>query len=323
MAELRTLTVESSGERLDRYAADKLPNLSRAVVQRLIEDGNIVVDDKARKASYRVQLGEKITVRIPPPEPASLQPETIPLDIVYEDEDVIVVNKPAGMVVHPAAGHSAGTLANAVLAHSPGTTIGGEERPGIVHRLDADTSGLIVVAKNEAALRFLQDQFKRRTIHKTYIALVEGKLTPPNGRIVAPIGRDPRHRQRMAVITSGGRSREAVTVYRTLSSPNGYTLVQAAPQTGRTHQIRVHFAFMGFPVVGDEVYGRNTNSLGLPRQFLHAWKLLFMLPSGPAVEFTATLPEDLEAALGRLGLKLGSLQSRLTTPTPKSTGASG
>ncbi len=303
MAESRTLTVKSSGERLDRYISDGLPTLSRAVVQRLIEEGYVVVNGKERKPSYRVQAGETITVRVPPPEPASVQPEAIPLDIVYEDGDVIVINKPAGMVVHPAAAHSAGTLVNAVLAHAPGTTIGGEERPGIVHRLDADTSGLIVVAKNDTALRFLQDQFKSRTVHKTYVALVEGKLTPPNGRIVAPIGRDVKHRQRMAVVTSAGRSREAVTVYRTLSNPDGFTFVQAEPQTGRTHQIRVHFAFMGHPIVADAVYGRKKNSLGLKRQFLHACKLTFMLPNGHRAEFTAPLPEDLQTALESLGLQ--------------------
>jgi 23S rRNA pseudouridine1911/1915/1917 synthase len=303
MAEEKVLTAEISGKRLDRFVSDRLPDLSRVTVQRLIEEGNILVGGRERKASYRVQVGETITVRVPPLEPATAQPEAIPLDIIYEDADLVVVNKPAGMVVHPAAGHVGGTLVNAVLAHAPGVNVGGEERPGIVHRLDAETSGLIIVAKNDSALRFLQDQFKKRSVHKKYLALVEGQLTPPRGRIVAPIGRDPKHRQRMAVVTSGGRAREAVTVYRTESNFDGYTLVEAEPQTGRTHQIRVHFAFMGFPIVGDSVYGKKKNRLGLTRQFLHAWRLAFTLPSGRAAEFTAPLPEDLRAVLDQLGFE--------------------
>jgi 23S rRNA pseudouridine1911/1915/1917 synthase len=305
MPEPTILTVESGGERLDRFVSERLPTLSRAVVQRLIEEGNILVDGRERKASYRVQIDDTITVHVPLPEPATAQPEAIPLDIIFEDENVIVVNKPAGMVVHPAAGHVGGTLVNAVLAHAPGVNVGGEERPGIVHRLDADTSGLILVAKNDSALRFLQDQFKKRSVHKRYLALVEGQVTPPRGRIVAPIGRDPKHRQRMAVVTSGGRAREAVTVYRTVSNFDGYTLVQAEPQTGRTHQVRVHFAFMGFPIVGDAVYGKKKNHLGLTRQFLHAWKLAFTLPSGRAAEFSAPLPKDLRAVLDQLGFSQG------------------
>jgi 23S rRNA pseudouridine1911/1915/1917 synthase len=302
MTQETILTAESSGERLDRFISDRLPVLSRASVQRLIEEGNILVDGRERIASYRVQTGETIGITVPPPEPASALPEAIPLDIIYEDEDLMVVNKPAGMVVHPAAGHVGGTLVNAVLAHAPGVNVGGEERPGIVHRLDADTSGLIIVAKNDNALRFLQDQFKKRSVHKRYLALVEGQLTPPRGRIVAPIGRDPKHRQRMAVVTSGGRAREAVTVYRTVSNFDGYTLVEAEPLTGRTHQIRVHFAFMGFPIVGDMVYGKKKkNRLGLTRQFLHAWRLAFTLPSGRTAEFSAPLPEDLRAVLEQLG----------------------
>ncbi len=310
MSKDKVLTAETSGERLDRFVSERLPSLSRAFVQRLIEEGNILVNGRERKASYRVQSDDAIAVQVPPPEPARAQPEAIPLDIVYEDENVIVVNKPAGMVVHPAAGHDGGTLVNAVLAHAPGVNVGGEERPGIVHRLDADTSGLIIVAKNDGALRFLQDQFKKRSVHKRYIALVEGKMTPPRGRIVAPIGRDPKHRQRMAVVTSGGRAREAVTVYRTVANLEGYTLVEAEPQTGRTHQIRVHFAFMGFPIVGDAVYGKKKNRLGLTRQFLHAWRLAFTLPSGRSTEFSAPLPGDLRAVLEQLGFE----QSGLTEP---------
>ena len=315
-AEASTLIVIEGGNRLDRYVSDARPELSRATVQRLIEDAQIRVDGIARKASYRVRTGESITVRVPPPEPAAPRAEAIPLDILYEDDDLVVVNKPAGMVVHPAAGHSAGTLVNAILAHCSNLSVGGVERPGIVHRLDSDTSGIIIVAKNDNALRDLQAQFKSRRVHKTYLALVEGHVKPPRGKIDASIGRDPKHRQKMAVLTRG-KVRQAVTVYRTLASfgsalrgSGGYTLVQAEPQTGRTHQIRVHLAFLGFPIVADAIYGhktsrssagKNTNLSGLTRQFLHAWKIVFTLPrGGREVSFTAPLPADLRQTLNDL-----------------------
>lgn len=300
-----TLTVDTSGSRLDRYVSDHLPDLSRAAAQRLIDDAQILVDGVARKASYRVQAGESITVRVPPPESATPCAEAIPLDILYEDDDLLVVNKPAGMVVHPAAGHTNGTLVNAVLAHCPHLSVGGVERPGIVHRLDSDTSGIIVVAKNDAAMRDLQAQFKSRRVRKTYLALVEGHVKPPRGKIDAPIGRDPKHRQKMAVVTRG-KTRASVTIYRALATLGDYTLVEAEPQSGRTHQIRVHLAFLGFPVVADAIYGKRTrlknagqaNALGLTRQFLHAWKIEFTLPrDGRAVGFVAPLPEDLRAVL--------------------------
>ena len=315
MESLTTLTVDASGSRLDRYISDHRPDLSRAAVQRLIDEAQILVDQVARKASYRVQAGETIVVRVPPPEPATPRAETIPLDILYEDDDILVVNKPAGMVVHPAAGHMDGTLVNAILAHCPHLSIGGVERPGIVHRLDSDTSGIIVVAKNDAAMRDLQAQFKSRRVHKTYLALVEGHVKPPRGKIDAPIGRDPKHRQKMTVVTRG-KTRAAATIYQTLATLGGYTLVQVEPQTGRTHQIRVHLAFLGFPVVADKVYGRRTrlknaaqaNALGLTRQFLHAWKIAFTLPrDGREVSFTAPLPADLHAALQVLGYQADRL----------------
>lgn len=302
------LLAEIGGQRLDRYISEHMPQISRAVVQRLIEQGHVRVGGKERKSSYRVQTGEVISVRMPPPEPTAVGAEDIPLQIVYEDADVIVVNKPAGMVVHPAAGHASGTLVNAVLGYAPELEVGGEERPGIVHRLDADTSGLIVVAKNDRALRDLQEQFKSRRVHKTYLALVEGSVVPPRGRIEAPIGRDPKHRQKMAVITAGGKARDAVTIYQTIASSEGYTLVAAEPRTGRTHQIRVHLAFLGFPVVGDAMYGKKRNKLGLTRQFLHAWKITFRLPSDGELELTAPLPEDLSSGLEALGLGVASIQ---------------
>jgi 23S rRNA pseudouridine1911/1915/1917 synthase len=327
METISTLTVTESGARLDRYIAEHLPHLSRAAVQRLIDDAQIRVDDIARKASYRVQVGETITVRVPPPEPIlsgveGPRAEKIPLDILYEDDDLLVVNKPAGMVVHPAAGHRAGTLVNAILAHCPNLNVGGVERPGIVHRLDSETSGIIVIAKNDAAMRDLQAQFKARRVHKTYLALVEGIVKPPRGKIDAPIGRDPKHRQKMAVIPIpptpfpareggrglGQRARASVTVYRTLAHLGAHTLLAVEPQTGRTHQIRVHLAFLGFPVVADAVYGKKKNALGLTRQFLHAWKIAFTLPrSEREVNFVAPLPADLRATLEELGLTVFAL----------------
>lgn len=298
------LTVTESGTRLDRYIAEHLPDLSRAAIQRLIDDGFVWVNGLARKSSYRVQIGETITINIPPPEPATPRPEEIALDILYEDDDLIVINKPAGMVVHPAAGHREGTLVNAILAHCPRLNVGGVERPGIVHRLDSETSGIIVVAKNDMAMRDLQAQFKSRRVHKTYLALVEGIVKPPRGKIDAPIGRDPKHRQKMAVVTRGVK-REAVTVYRTRAQLGAYTLLEVEPQTGRTHQIRVHLAFLGFPVVGDAVYGKKKNALGLTRQFLHAWKIMFKLPrDGREVSFVAPLPADLREALHELGFPI-------------------
>lgn len=319
------LTVTESGLRLDRYIAEQLPDLSRAAAQRLIDDAQILVDGVARKASYKVQTGETISVNIPPPEPAIPRAEKIPLDTlrVYEDDDLIVINKPAGMVVHPAAGHRDGTLVNAILAHTPNLNVGGVERPGIVHRLDRETSGIIVVAKNDVAMRDLQAQFKARRVHKTYLALVDGIVKPPRGKIDAPIGRDPRHRQKMAVVTQG-KIRASVTVYRTLatfehpersggitaaqSKDARYTLIQAEPQTGRTHQIRVHLAFLGFPVVGDAMYGKKKNVLGLTRQFLHAWKISFVLPrGGREVSFIAPLPDELRKVLSDLGFDLTNL----------------
>lgn len=329
MQNTTVLTVTESGMRLDRYVSERLPELSRAAAQRLIDAKNIFVDGVVRKASYKAQAGETITVRVPPPEPATPRAEKISLETlrVYEDDDLIVINKPAGMVVHPAPGHSEGTLVNALLGYMQTAPkgegwggVGGVERPGIVHRLDSETSGVIVVAKNDAALRDLQAQFKARRVHKTYLALVDGSVKPPRGKIDAPIGRDPRHRQKMAVIPlpsdkaqgkqSGARSaaRDAVTVYRSLANLGAYTLVQAEPQTGRTHQVRVHLTFLGFPVVADAVYGKKKNTLGLTRQFLHAWKIEFTLPrSGRAVSFVAPLPEDLVGAMEYLGFSISDL----------------
>jgi len=295
------LRVAEAGQRLDKYIAAEVPDLSRSLVQKLIKAGLATVNGAMTKASYRVEIGDEISIRVPPPEPAEVWPEPIPLDIVYEDQDIIVVNKPTGMVVHPAYGHRSGTLVNAILAHCPELAgINGTQRPGIVHRLDKDTSGLIIVAKNEAAKQSLQRQFKGREVRKLYLALVEGQLEPERGIIEALIGRDPKRRKRMAVVASG---REARTEYRVLERFPGHTLVEVEPKTGRTHQVRVHFAFIGHPLAGDRVYGFRKRKLELERQFLHAQTLGFKLPSsGRYVEFTAELPGDLRGILE--GLKV-------------------
>lgn len=260
----------------------------------------------AGKSGLTLEGGEAIEVRVPPAEPSDLVPESIPLDVVFENEDVLVVNKPAGMVVHPAAGHNRSTLIHAALAHAPEIEgVGGELRPGLVHRLDKDTSGLIVLAKNDAAQHALQEQFQKRQTEKTYIALVDGRPSTPEGRIEAPIGRDPRERKRMAVLRGrAAKSRPAVSEYRTLEAFEDHTLLEVDIHTGRTHQIRVHLAFIGCPVVADTVYGRHKPSLPLKRQFLHAARLGLRLPgeTEPRI-FTAPLPADLQRVLD--GLRTG------------------
>ena len=294
------LDVDQLGQRIDRYIAERVPDLSRSYVQKLLEEGLVTVAGQAPRASYKVQPGDIIAIRIPAPQPTELLAEKIPLAVVYEDADILVVDKPAGMVVHPAPGHQAGTLVNALLAHVPDLAgIGGEIRPGIVHRLDKDTSGLLVVAKNDSALRNLQAQFKGREVHKTYVALVEGEPKATKGVIEAPIGRDPTHRKRMAVVARGGR--EARTEYTVRERFPGYTLVEAEPVTGRTHQIRIHLAYIGHPVVGDPVYGFRKQPLGLRRQFLHAARLAFLLPgTGQPVAFVSELPAELKGVLDGL-----------------------
>lgn len=294
-----SLAFERGGERLDKALAAALPDLSRSQIQRLIKGAYVTVEGRVAKPSTRLEPGDRVIVRLPPPQPTALVAEAIPLDIVYEDADILVVNKPAGMVVHPAHGHASGTLVNAVLAHCPELEgVGGEQRPGIVHRLDKDTSGLIVIAKNDRAHRELQRQFKAREVAKAYLALVEGRVSPQRGIIEAPIGRDPVHRQRMAVVRNG---REAVTRYMVLETFPEYTLVEVEPVTGRTHQIRLHLAFIGHPVVGDRVYGRRKQRLSLNRHFLHAHRLTLTLPgTGERRTFIAPLPPELEAVLAEL-----------------------
>ncbi len=291
--EVREFLVAERGERVDKYLASPL-DLSRSQVQRLIRQRRVTVDGAVAKASYLLSPGERIRVQLPPPEEPEPLAQELPLDIVYEDQDLAVVNKPAGMVVHPSYGHKKDTLVNALLARYPSLSQLPGTRPGIVHRLDKDTSGLMVVAKNEAARRNLQKQFKRGGVKKVYLALVEGHLKPAQGVIEAPIGRDLRRRKRMAVLHGG---REAVTEYRVRNYLDGYTLVEAMPRTGRTHQVRVHLAFLGHPVVGDPVYGFRKKRLELERQFLHSHILGFKAPSGSYLEFEAPLPEELERVL--------------------------
>lgn len=286
-------------ERLDRWLAASGVGPSRAFVQKLIDAGHVLVDGRVAPASHKVRPGQKVLVAIPPPEPTATLPEAIPLDVLYEDDDVIVINKPQGMVVHPAAGNRAGTLVNALLAHCRGlSAIGGKERPGIVHRLDKDTSGVLVVAKNDDAHVSLQKQIQAREARREYLAIVHGRVREERGRINAPIGRHPVDRKRMAVIAGG---RPAVTDYEVLERFPGYTLVQAILQTGRTHQIRVHMAHLGHPVVGDPVYGARRSPWNLKGQCLHAQRLAFRHPrTGAWMSFTAPLPPDMEKVLADL-----------------------
>jgi 23S rRNA pseudouridine1911/1915/1917 synthase len=272
-----------------------MPDLSRSRLQALIKAGLVTIDGRmVHKAGQKIDKQALIQVRIPPPQPSDLAPEAIPLDIIFENEDLLVINKPAGMVVHPAAGHSAGTLVHAALAHIPYLDgIGGEQRPGVVHRLDKDTSGLILMAKNDAAHHWLQNQFRARQVGKIYLALVDGAPPTAQGRVEAAIGRDPAQRKKMAVVPPG-KGRPAITEYHTLQSFHAHTLLKIHPITGRTHQIRLHLAFLGCPVVGDRIYGRAHPSLPLTRHFLHANYLTIQLPGEAAARtFEAPLPKDL------------------------------
>lgn len=289
-------------ERLDKFLVGQLPEISRSRIQGLIADGFVDVNEHAaKKAGQTLESESKVTVRIPPPVPTELIAEDIPLNILFENDDMLVVNKEAGMVVHPAAGHADGTLVNAVLGYDPEIEgIGGEERPGVVHRLDKETSGLILLAKNERALRWLQDQFRLRRVEKTYLALVDGRPPTPSGRVEAHIGRDPSHRKRMAIV-SESRGREAISEYKTLESFKSHTLLEFHPLTGRTHQIRLHCEFLGCPIVGDKVYGRKKTSVNIDRHFLHAYRLKIVLPDETESRiFEAPLPDELENVLAAL-----------------------
>ena len=294
MDKVYNFVADEPGVRLDRYVCERLAELSRTRIQRLIADGHITVNEQVAKAGLKLNAGDRLKVILPPAPPSPLTPEAIPLNIIYEDDDLLVVDKPAGLTVHPAPGHPAHTLVNAILARFPRlAALSDSLRPGIVHRLDRDTSGVMVVAKNSSAQAKLVEQFRARSVAKAYLVLVKGKLTPESGVIEAPIGRDPRDRKRMAVVAKG---REARTEYRVIKYIGDYTLLEVRPETGRTHQIRVHLSAIGYPVVGDRVYG--VKSPYLSRQFLHASRLSFNLPStGEYMEFKSELPSDLAQAL--------------------------
>lgn len=301
---------EDENQRLDHFLVSHLPEYSRSFLQNLIKDGRVTVGKQMIiKTGEKLDRGDNIEIRIPPPVPSELIPEDIPLEIIYEDNDLIIINKAAGMVVHPAVGHNRGTLVHAVLAHAPDIEgIGGERRPGLVHRLDKNTSGLIVLAKNDRTHQFLQKQFKERSVEKLYLALVDGAPPTPSGRVEASIGRDCRARQRMAV-TSENKGRLAISEYKTLEKFEQHSLLQVRILTGRTHQIRVHMGYLKCPVVGDIVYGRRKPSLEVARQMLHAATLRLVLPSNPQKqEFTAPLPADFENILNQLrGMSSGEV----------------
>lgn len=294
------IQADEAGQRLDRYLVSVLHNISRTSAQQLIADGLVLVNGRPGKAGYALRAGDQVQISSAAPrgQPGSVRARTLPLDIVYEDQDLLIVNKPAGMVVHPAPGHSDDTLVNALLARYPDLKeAGAGERPGIVHRLDKDTSGLMIVARNTRTQAALVEEMKRHTVVKRYLALVEGVVALEQGSIEAPIGRDPRHRQQMAITTAG---REALTHFRVLQRFSQHTLLLLQLETGRTHQIRLHLKAIGHPVVGDPVYGSPGASRHLPikRQFLHAYQLKFTHPTtGVALEFEASLPADLQAVL--------------------------
>jgi 23S rRNA pseudouridine1911/1915/1917 synthase len=293
---------EINPQRLDKYLVDCLPEYSRSRLQSFIKEGLVLVSGvPAHKTGQMLEAGDAVSVILPEIAESKLVPEDIPLDIVYEDEHVMIVNKPAGMVVHPSAGHFSGTLVQAALAHAPGMAgVGGEKRPGVVHRLDKNTSGLILMAKDDKTHRWLQDQFRERKVDKVYIALVDGKPPTPIGRIEASIGRSTVQRNYMAVVPLG-KGREAVSEYRTLESFPEHTLLEIHPFTGRTHQIRLHMQFLGCPVAGDQVYGRKHSTIPLDRHFLHAERITIQLSLDDAKQtFEAEIPEDLLNVLGLL-----------------------
>jgi len=315
-----TVGEDGSGQRVDAFLAAAIPDLTRAAVQRLIEGGLVLLDGAVPKASLKLRAGDSLTVEIPSPEPAAALPEDIPLEILYEDGDLVVINKPAGMVVHPGAGNSGGTLVNALLGHcSDLSGIGGELRPGIVHRIDKDTSGILVVAKSDAAHQGLAKQFSEHTVKRIYLALVFGTMKSDTGRIEGTIGRHPVDRKKMSGTARHGK--HAVTHWRVIGRYPGVSLLRLRLETGRTHQIRVHLSESGHPLLGDPVYcssGRLTNlkdiglrSLikGLGRQALHAKTLGFIHPvSGQYMEFDSELPPDMQAVLDYLEPVTGSRQ---------------
>lgn len=301
MLETMTLTItDQMTGRIDKQLSHHYPQFSRSQLQRWITDGNVLVNDQPVKSKYKLVTGDQVVIKPEVPKKIDLQPENIPLDIVYEDDDVIVVNKPTGMVVHPAPGHSDHTLVNALLYHSPLSTINGEFRPGIVHRIDKDTSGLLMVAKNDRAHRSLAAQLKAKTNQREYVALVHGVIKEDQGTIDAPLGRSPKDRKKQAIVPNG---RHAVTHFRVLERFANYTLVACRLETGRTHQIRVHMKYIGHPLVGDPLYGPRKTITG-HGQYLHARLLGFKHPrTGKELTFTAPLPGYFTKTIERLEKK--------------------
>ncbi len=302
--EMLTFRAETGGERIDRYLSTQLESLSRSYIQKLLKDGNIRVDGKAVKANYRTAGGEEIQISIPEPECPDIRPENIPLDILYEDEDILVVNKPKGMVVHPAPGHYEHTLVNAVMYHCGSclSGINGVMRPGIVHRIDMDTTGSLLICKNDQAHRILADQLKEHSITRRYQAVVHGNLKEDSGTVNAPIGRHPTDRKKMS--TRAPHARSAVTHYRVLERFGDYTYIECELETGRTHQIRVHMASIGHPILGDPVYGPAKCPFKLEGQTLHAKTLGICHPTtGKYMEFDAPLPDYFRRLLEMLRKK--------------------
>ena len=308
-----SISREDKEERLDVYLASRLKDLTRSKAQNLVKNGFVTVNNRLVKASYRLKRGDSVTLSIPPDTATDLEPEPIALDILHEDSSLIVLNKPPGLVVHPAPGHPRGTLVHGLLQHFPDLSgVGGLQRPGIIHRLDKDTSGLLVVAKNDRVHRFLAEQFKGATIKKTYVALVHGDTKDERGEINLPIARHPRRRKEMTVLASGGR--KALTYWRKEEAFSGkFALLSVSPRTGRTHQIRVHLSYIGHPIVGDPVYGykknwwkrhptlKNNLFTQIKTQMLHAQRLGFVHPdSEDFCEFQAPLPEDMDHLLKSL-----------------------
>lgn len=297
---MEKLVADLENMRLDAYIASKKENISRTNIQRLIEEGSILVNGQKKKISYKVQIGDSIEINIPEAKETDIKAEDIPLEIVYEDSDIIVVNKPKGMVVHPANGNPDGTLVNAIMNICKGSLsgIGGEIRPGIVHRLDKDTSGLLIVAKNDLAHINMSTQIKNREVKKIYIALVKGNINENEATINMPIGRSTKDRKKMAVRKEG---KEAVTHFKVLKRYGDYTLLKIKIDTGRTHQIRVHMAEIGHPVVGDMVYSKGKNEFGVEGQMLHATSLDFKHPiTGKEMHLEADLPEYFKNVLNEL-----------------------
>ncbi|MCU6695879.1 RluA family pseudouridine synthase [Laedolimicola ammoniilytica] len=296
-----TVSPEEAGVRIDKYLAEQLPDITRSYLQKLLKDGSVQMNGKPVKTSTKTAAGAVIELTIPEPEEPEILPEDIPLDILYEDSDVILINKPKDMVVHPAAGHYTGTLVNALMYHCKGdlSGINGVLRPGIVHRIDKDTTGVLIVCKNDKAHNALAEQLKEHSITRKYRAIVCGNLKEDEGMVDAPLGRHPQDRKKMAIVRTGGK--RAVTHYRVLERFGNYTYIECQLETGRTHQIRVHMASLGHPLLGDEVYGRVKSPFKLEGQTLHAMVLGFIHPTtGEYMEFEAPLPEYFEKLLEKL-----------------------